>query len=228
MPGPRCWRTCWNRRPGAFPGGRPGSPGPDGRRAADGAGRSQLPAGRRAGAGLMPSSSGIRSTARAVSSTIASGERTLRARSARSPSRNAGPSTLTRSRPSARPRAARRAAAAAGGRIRLNEPGPSGGSCPVRPTSTTSSGMSGYVSSSRSQHYPVQPRRPARDRGREHRPAWPHHPPGLGQRPDPIRTPPQVIQRPEQQHRVGAGVGQVQFAGVSHRRAQPGLFPPAF
>src|SRR6266516_4780108 len=26
MPGPRCWRICWAGWPGAFPGGRPGSP----------------------------------------------------------------------------------------------------------------------------------------------------------------------------------------------------------
>jgi hypothetical protein len=25
MPGPRCWRICWDGWPGAFPGGRPGS-----------------------------------------------------------------------------------------------------------------------------------------------------------------------------------------------------------
>jgi hypothetical protein len=45
--------------------------------------------------------------------------------------------------------------------------------------------------------------------------ARPAQPPDLNQRPDPVRTPAQVIQRPEQQDRVDRGVGQVQVAGKS-------------
>src|SRR5215467_5774545 len=41
-PGPGCWRSCWDRWPGAFPPGDPAVLRPDGQRLADGAGRSQL------------------------------------------------------------------------------------------------------------------------------------------------------------------------------------------
>jgi pimeloyl-ACP methyl ester carboxylesterase len=63
----------------------------------------------------------------------------------------------------------------------------------------------------------VQPRRPARDHRGHHEGAGPAHPPGLSQCLYPVRSTGQVVQRPEQQHRVDRRVRQVEGSRVGHR-----------
>ena len=71
----------------------------------------------------------------------------------------------------------------------------------------------------------VQPRRPARDRRCEHRPAQPNDPARLRQRRDPVAPERQVVKRAEQQHCIDGAARQVDRARVAEGALDGDAFP---
>ena len=163
----------------------------------------------------MPRSSGTRSKARAASMMAARSTGSSH-RSARSASRKAGPSMLTRVRDGQACRTKFRAELMRP----VGVPGPrcrSQGRQPAGPFHLRGELEELRMIQIQSLTHCHDPCNPARDRGHEYRAAGPHDPPCFGERASPVSALTEMVERAEQEHRIDRGVVEIQVARVAHR-----------